>query len=100
MADTLTEEEHIARAMLLGMRYHAGNGEPFYYEQDEQWGTITKMIDANTLEPMENVNDHRKVKQRDIDKRRTITMLEVEHRTKDNPTVRWVASKLRQKWEL
>lgn len=53
MTDKLTDEEHIARAMLMGMRYHHGNGEPFYYKMAED-GTpsIESMIEADTLEPI------------------------------------------------
>jgi len=49
----LSEDEHIARAMLLGMRYHGGNGEPFYYKTDHD-GTPdpASFIDAHSLEPM------------------------------------------------
>lgn len=49
----LTEEEHIARAMLLGMRYHEGNGDPFYYAVNDVGDVIiSSMTDANTLEPV------------------------------------------------
>ena len=51
--DELSHEEHEARAMLMGLRYHHGNGDPFYYKPDEngmpEW---TSLVDANTLEPM------------------------------------------------
>lgn len=47
----LTEEEHIARAMLMGLLYHHGNGDPFYYEPDELGiPRPSSMLDANTLE--------------------------------------------------
>lgn len=59
MAEKLTDEEHEARAMLLGMRYHHGNGEPFYYAVDADGGIeVTTMIDANTLEPFINPVGH------------------------------------------
>lgn len=49
----LNEDEHIARAMLLGMHYHAGNGEPFYYKKDHDGiPDVTSFLDADTLEPM------------------------------------------------
>jgi len=50
---TLTREEHIARAMLLGMRYHDGNGhDPFYYKSGPNGEIdVGNFIDANTLEP-------------------------------------------------
>jgi hypothetical protein len=52
MTTKLSEEEHIARAMLLGMRYHHGNGEPFYYKMDATLTIqVSSIIDANTLEP-------------------------------------------------
>lgn len=51
--EKLTEEEHIARAMLMGLLYHHGNGDPFYYEPDHNGQPyISSMLDANTLEPM------------------------------------------------
>ncbi|QIG66873.1 hypothetical protein EVB41_043 [Rhizobium phage RHph_TM3_14A] len=52
----MTEEEHIARAMLLGMRYHHGNGDPFYYKSDAD-GTIdpSSMVDAETLKPFVDI---------------------------------------------
>jgi hypothetical protein len=48
----LTHEEHKARAMLLGMVYHHGNGgDPFYYKVSEDGIPITEsLMDANTLE--------------------------------------------------
>ena len=46
----LTEEEHIARAMLLGLCYHHGNGHPFYW--DEKNFDPATWVDANTLEPL------------------------------------------------
>lgn len=50
---TLTHEEHETRAMLLGMIYHHGNGDPFYWKRGEDGIPITEsMIDANTLEPL------------------------------------------------
>lgn len=52
----MTEEEHIARAMLLGMSYHHGNGEPFYYTAGED-GKPVRMIDADTLKPIPNHKD-------------------------------------------
>ena len=58
----LTDEEHEARAMLLGMCYHHGNGEPFYYKQNGGLvGTVDvmSMMDANTLEPLaDNTQGH------------------------------------------
>lgn len=49
----LTEEEHKARAMLLGMSYHHGNGEPFYYIPDPDGSPNPASItDADTLEPV------------------------------------------------
>lgn len=52
--ETLSHEEHQARAMLMGMRYHHGNGDPFYYKGGESLADIdvSSMIDANTLESM------------------------------------------------
>lgn len=50
--DPLTHEEHEARAMLLGMRYHHGNGEPVYYFVLDGMPDVTTFIDANTLEPL------------------------------------------------
>lgn len=56
MADSseLSNEEHHARAMLLGMRYHHGNvDDPFYYKLGDDGSIeIMSMIDANTLEPL------------------------------------------------
>ncbi len=51
----LSEDEHIARAMLLGMHYHGGNGSPFYYAKNAD-GTpnFASFVDANTLQPMIN----------------------------------------------
>ena len=49
----LTHEEHETRAMLMGLRYHHGNGDPFYYKPDDGgMPHVLSMIDANTLEPM------------------------------------------------
>jgi hypothetical protein len=49
----LTEEEHEARAMLLGMRYHHGNGAPVYYKMGADGIPDTmSFIDAETLEPL------------------------------------------------
>ena len=49
----LTAEEHETRAMLMGLRYHHGNGDPFYYKPDDGgMPHVLSMIDANTLEPM------------------------------------------------
>lgn len=49
----LNEDEHIARAMLLGMHYHAGNGEPFYYKTDDAGlPLVESFMDAETLEYM------------------------------------------------
>lgn len=45
----LTEEEHIARAMLMGMWY--GNKAHMYYLRGKNGGT-TKRLDADTLEPI------------------------------------------------
>lgn len=40
MVEKLTDEEHQARAMLLGMSYHHGRGDPVYFEigADEKQG--------------------------------------------------------------
>lgn len=46
----LTDEEHHARAMLLGMRYHHGNGEPFYFNEGAL--DVRLFLDANTLKPI------------------------------------------------
>lgn len=51
-SEKLTHEEHQARAMLLGMRYHHGNGDPFYYKMDGTVVDIDSFIDANTLTPL------------------------------------------------
>ena len=49
----MTHEEHETRAMLMGLRYHHGNGDPFYYKPDEHGHPyVTTMVDANTLKPM------------------------------------------------
>lgn len=50
----LTREEHVARAMLMGMSYHDGNGNaPFYYGHDEHGlPDRTTFVDAVTLEPL------------------------------------------------
>lgn len=48
----LTHEEHHARAMLMGMRYHHGNGFPFYYKMERDGPAVDSMLDANTLEPI------------------------------------------------
>jgi hypothetical protein len=49
----VTEEEHIARAMLLGMCYHHGNGDPFYFKLGADGiPEVMSMLDANTLEPL------------------------------------------------
>lgn len=49
----LTDEEHKARAMLMGMIYHHGNGSPFYYKGYENGvPIIASIIDADTLEPI------------------------------------------------
>lgn len=48
----LTDEEHIARAMLLGLRYHHGNGEPFYYELGTDGLPTFALYDAETLKPL------------------------------------------------
>jgi hypothetical protein len=54
--EKLTDDEHHARAMLLGMRYHHGNGEPFYYFGDDGVPDVNTFIDANTMEPMIDEN--------------------------------------------
>lgn len=48
-----TPEEHEARAMLLGMKYHHGNGDPIYYREAKD-GTmeLTSLVDAITMEPL------------------------------------------------
>lgn len=50
----MTREEHIARAMMLGMSYHDGNGhDPFYYRIDASGNiNVSEFLDANTLEPL------------------------------------------------
>lgn len=50
----LSHERHKARAMLLGMIYHHGNGDgPFYYKLGEDGIPETEsMLDAVTLEPL------------------------------------------------
>lgn len=59
MTEKLTHEEHHARAMLMGMRYHHGNGAPFYYAHGTDGAMdIMSMIDANTLEPIIQPVDH------------------------------------------
>lgn len=56
----LTEEEHIARAMLMGLLYHHGNGEPFYFRMGADGIPETlSMVDAITLEPLaERMSDN------------------------------------------
>ncbi len=49
---TLTDEEHTARAMLMGMVYHHGNGDPVYYKVTSGLPELSSFIDANTLEPL------------------------------------------------
>jgi hypothetical protein len=49
----LTEEEHHARAMLMGMCYHHGNGAPVYFRVgDDGIPETLSFIDAETLEPL------------------------------------------------
>jgi len=36
----MTEEELHAKAMLLGFRYHHGNGDPFFYDNDGTYYNI------------------------------------------------------------
>lgn len=67
MVDKLTDEEHEARAMLLGMRYHHGNGEPFYYEVDETGvPRVETFVNAYTFEPItplfDGLNKRRAIK--------------------------------------
>lgn len=60
MTSELTREEHIARAMLLGMSYHDGNGhDPFYYKISPDGNiNLHEFLDANTLEPLiQNVEE-------------------------------------------
>lgn len=53
----MTENEHIARAMLLGMHYHHGNGDPLYYRVDEDGiPEPASFLDANTLKPLMDYN--------------------------------------------
>ena len=49
--ETLSPEEHEARAMLLGLRYHHGNGDPFYYKPEPDTGLpiVSTIVEANTL---------------------------------------------------
>jgi len=48
----MTRDEHITRAMLLGMQFHHNNGDaPFYYKVDEGGNFIPgSAIDAVTLQ--------------------------------------------------
>jgi hypothetical protein len=47
-----TTDEHICRAMLLGMKYHHGNGDHFYYVPDEDGSPkVISFTDPDTLEP-------------------------------------------------
>lgn len=49
----LTDEEHRARAALMGMLYCEGNGAPFYYVLGgDGIPEVGTMRDANTLEVM------------------------------------------------
>lgn len=49
----LSDKEHHARAMLMGLRYHHGNGDPFYYSiGGDGVIDVSSMIDANTFEPL------------------------------------------------
>lgn len=54
MGSNLTDEEHQARAMLMGLRYHDGNGtDPFYYKMGANGEPdVASFIDADTLEPI------------------------------------------------
>ena len=53
MAGKLTDEEHQARAALMGLLYCDGNGAPFYYELGSDGIPIVgTMRDAYTLEIM------------------------------------------------
>jgi len=48
-----TDEEHEARALMLGMYYHKGNGMPFYYKVGTDGIPMaTSIIDADTLADM------------------------------------------------
>lgn len=59
MTEKLTEEEHIARAMLMGMRYHHGNGEPFYFTYgDDGVPDVLSFVDADTLKPLATKGVH------------------------------------------
>ena len=50
----MTDDEHHARAALMGMKYHNDNGGvPFYYKNGTDGiPIITTFIDAETLEPI------------------------------------------------
>lgn len=48
----MTEDEHKARAMLLGMEYHHGNGMPIYFIRDDMGiPDVTSFVHADTMEP-------------------------------------------------
>lgn len=64
MGEKLTDEEHEARAMLMGMRYHHGNGEPFYYGMGEDGLPTFELLDADTLEPLVDVSPQATVGER------------------------------------
>lgn len=38
--------------MLLGLEYHHGNGEPFYFKREDGVPIILSFIDAYTLKPL------------------------------------------------
>jgi len=58
----MTKEEHIARAMLLGMRYNQWGGYYVALLKLHKPGTAFKRIDAITLEPIdiEEANERQK----------------------------------------
>lgn len=47
----VTPDEHEVRAILLGMEYHHGNGDPFYYNKERD-----EFFDPNTMEVMKAFN--------------------------------------------
>lgn len=51
LPDELTEEEHQARAMLLGFRHYMAEAD-YYWNRVDSNGSCDTRIDATTLEPI------------------------------------------------
>jgi hypothetical protein len=58
----MTKEEHIARAMLLGMKYNQWGGYYVALSEIRRGGTVFARLDAMTLEPIgiEEANERQK----------------------------------------